>query len=133
MVADLSTKHYPVSGLFTQLAMSDAGPRYRLSEAQTAFYEEQGFLAGVRLLTDEQVDVLRSEVESLVAATGETRRLFYEYNSNESADPAKVLFHALGAWRVTPGFHDLLWNPAFLIPASQLLRGAVRFWHDQIF
>jgi ectoine hydroxylase-related dioxygenase (phytanoyl-CoA dioxygenase family) len=27
----------------------------------------------------------------------------------------------------------LLWNPAFLVPASQLLGGAVRFWHDQLF
>ncbi len=35
---------------------------------------------------------------------------------------------------MTPGFHDVLWNPAFVIPASQLLgnRG-VRFWHDQLF
>jgi len=31
------------------------------------------------------------------------------------------------------GFHDLLWHPAFLVPASQLLGGAVRFWHDQLF
>jgi ectoine hydroxylase-related dioxygenase (phytanoyl-CoA dioxygenase family) len=27
----------------------------------------------------------------------------------------------------------LLWNPAFVVPASQLLGGAVRFWHDQLF
>jgi ectoine hydroxylase-related dioxygenase (phytanoyl-CoA dioxygenase family) len=59
--------------------------------------------------------------------------LFYEYNSNESADPARVLFHALGAWRITRGFHDILWHPAFTVPASQLLGGAVRFWHDQLF
>jgi ectoine hydroxylase-related dioxygenase (phytanoyl-CoA dioxygenase family) len=32
-----------------------------------------------------------------------------------------------------PGFHDVLWNPAFTIPASQLLGGPVRFWHDQLF
>jgi ectoine hydroxylase-related dioxygenase (phytanoyl-CoA dioxygenase family) len=44
-----------------------------------------------------------------------------------------VLFHALGAWRITPGFHDILWNPAFTVPASQLLGGPVRFWHDQLF
>src|SRR6185312_3733320 len=61
------------------------------------------------------------------------RHLFYEYNSNESTDPNKILFHALGAWRVAPGFHDLLWNPRFLVVASQLLDGPVRFWHDQIF
>jgi ectoine hydroxylase-related dioxygenase (phytanoyl-CoA dioxygenase family) len=59
--------------------------------------------------------------------------LFYEFNSNESADPEKVLFHALGAWRITEGFHDLLWNPAFCVPAMQLLEGPVRFWHDQLF
>jgi ectoine hydroxylase-related dioxygenase (phytanoyl-CoA dioxygenase family) len=26
-----------------------------------------------------------------------------------------------------------VWNPAFLIPAAQLLASPVRFWHDQIF
>jgi hypothetical protein len=60
-------------------------------------------------------------------------RLFYEFHSNESTDPSTVLFHALGAWRLSPGFHDLLWNPAILMPTSQLIDGAVRFWHDQLF
>ena len=32
-----------------------------------------------------------------------------------------------------PAFHDSLWNPAFSAAASQLLGGAVRFWHDQLF
>ena len=59
--------------------------------------------------------------------------MFHEYHTNESTDPTRVLFHALGAWRITPGFHDLLWHPAFTVPASQLLGGAVRFWHDQLF
>jgi ectoine hydroxylase-related dioxygenase (phytanoyl-CoA dioxygenase family) len=59
--------------------------------------------------------------------------LFHEYHSNESQDPGAVLFHALGAWRTGPGFHDVLWSPAFLAPASQLLGGPVRFWHDQLF
>ncbi|HSE36085.1 MAG TPA: phytanoyl-CoA dioxygenase family protein, partial [Blastocatellia bacterium] len=56
-----------------------------------------------------------------------------EFNANESADPHKILFHALGAWRIKPGLHDLLWNPVFVDAAAQLLEGPVRFWHDQIF
>ncbi|MEZ6114614.1 MAG: phytanoyl-CoA dioxygenase family protein [Pirellulaceae bacterium] len=59
--------------------------------------------------------------------------LWYEYHTNESTDPNSVLFHALGAWRISPGFHDVLWHPAFTVAASQLLGGAVRFWHDQLF
>ncbi|MEM8710613.1 MAG: phytanoyl-CoA dioxygenase family protein, partial [Planctomycetota bacterium] len=58
---------------------------------------------------------------------------FYEYHRNESADPARELFHALGAWRASPVFHDLLRNPAFLLPAYQLLGSGVRFFHDQLF
>ncbi|HXB45399.1 MAG TPA: phytanoyl-CoA dioxygenase family protein, partial [Puia sp.] len=60
--------------------------------------------------------------------------LFYEFNSNESADANKVLFHALGAWRIATAFHDVLWNPRFVMAASQLLGDKpLRFWHDQLF
>src|SRR2546423_1637922 len=51
----------------------------------------------------------------------------------ESAVPSRVLSIALGAWRITRGFHDVLWQPGFMVPASQLLDGPVRFWHDQLF
>ncbi len=77
--------------------------------------------------------MLRRNPAELVDPAHPGNKLFYEFNSNESTDPSRVLFHALGAWRVSRGFHDILWNPAFLVPASQLLAGAVRFWHDQLF
>ena len=35
--------------------------------------------------------------------------------------------------KLIAAFHDLLWNPAVTVPASQLLSGPVRFWHDQLF
>jgi len=85
------------------------------------------------MLDDRQVESLRAEMAALIDPAHPGRPLFYEYNSNESSDPSRTLFHALGAWRVAAGFHDLLWNPSFLMPASQLLGGPVRFWHDQIF
>lgn len=130
---DLSTIHEPVAGMFEHPAGDRDWDCFRLTEAQLEFYDQEGYLAGVRLLTEAQVEQLRDELDQLINSDKTPRELFYEYNSNESEDPNKVLFHALGAWRVSPGFHDLLWNPAFLMPAAQLLNGPVRFWHDQIF
>jgi ectoine hydroxylase-related dioxygenase (phytanoyl-CoA dioxygenase family) len=132
MVADLSTRHEPV-GPFLDGTERDDWRQYRLSREQLDFFDRHGYLSGVRILSDEQVEVLRGELQDLVAADGPAKELFYEYNSNESVDPSRVLFHALGAWRIAAGFHDILWHPAFTVPASQLLAGAVRLWHDQLF
>ena len=133
MRGDLSVHHGPITELFRPPASADEWGRCRLTREQVEFYREHGYLAGVRVLDAAQVEALRAELRELAEPRHPLRHLFYEYHSNESGDPARVLFHALGAWRVAPGFHDLLWNPRFTVPASQLLGGAVRFWHDQLF
>jgi ectoine hydroxylase-related dioxygenase (phytanoyl-CoA dioxygenase family) len=133
MYEDLSFAHQPLTDLFPRPSTRSEWASYRLTEEDVHFFDEFGYLAGVPMLTSAQVDALRQELAALASPDHPGHGLFYEYNSNESADPSRVLFHALGAWRITPGFHDLLWNPAFLVPASQLLRGGVRFWHDQLF
>ena len=130
---DLSTHHEPITSLFPRVSAADDGARYRLTVEQLAFFEENGYLAGVRVLRNEQIDALRSELRDVADPAHPGHDLFYEFHSNESADPSRVLFHALGAWRIAPGFHDLLWHPAVTMPCAQLLGGAVRFWHDQIF
>jgi ectoine hydroxylase-related dioxygenase (phytanoyl-CoA dioxygenase family) len=130
MVEDLSNYHHPLTKLF---APANAWSSYRLTNEQVEFYRENGYVAGVRMLREEQLQALREELAVLVDPAHPGHELFYEFNANESADPQKMLFHALGAWRIKPGLHDLLWHPAFVVPASQLLGGAVRFWHDQIF
>ena len=132
MAGDLSLRHEPV-GAFGRAALAGDWARYRLSDEQVAFFHEHGYLAGVRILDEAQVEQLRRELAELADPVHPANKLFYEYNSNESADPARVLFHALGAWRIAAGFHDILWHPAFTVPASQLLEGGVRFWHDQLF
>ena len=133
MIDDLSAYHYPLTGLFPKPSTREEWEKYRLNESQVEFYQEHGYVSGIRILDERQVDALVEELAALTDSTQPARKLFYEYHSNESTDPAKVLFHALGAWRVAGGFHDVLWNPAFTVPASQLLGGAVRFWHDQLF
>jgi ectoine hydroxylase-related dioxygenase (phytanoyl-CoA dioxygenase family) len=133
MVADLSTHSRPLGGFFTPPSSPSEWQQYRLSDEQVRFFHEQGYLSGIRILSDEQVERLRGELQELFDPAHPGNDLFHEFHSNESPDPSRVLFHALGAWRIKPGFHDLLWHPAFTVPASQLLQGGVRFWHDQLF
>jgi len=129
---DLSLQHKPIGNL---LSTSDyhATAQFTLDEAQIRFFHDNGYLSGIRILGDDQVETLRQELAHLADPSRSGNELFYEFHSNESSDPDKVLFHALGAWRIAPGFHDLLWNRRFTVPASQLLNGPVRFWHDQLF
>lgn len=133
MPEDLSNRHQPLGGLFDLPSSREQWEQYRLSDEQVGFYHEHGYLPGIRILTDQQIEQLRTELAQFFDPQHSGRELWYEYHTNESSDPNKVLFHALGAWRIQPGFHDVLWHPAFTVAASQLLGGAVRFWHDQLF
>ncbi len=131
--ADLSLEHRLVGDLFHLPPDRAAWNQFRLTDAQVAHYHEHGYVSGIKLLEEDQVDALRAELAEWFNPDHAGRELWYEYHTNESNDPDTVLFHALGSWRIKPGFHDLLWNPAFTVAASQLLDGPVRFWHDQLF
>jgi ectoine hydroxylase-related dioxygenase (phytanoyl-CoA dioxygenase family) len=131
---DLSKIHQLVSDLFNYPTSPAEWDQYRLTEQQVAFFQENGYLANIKLLEEWQVAALNEELAAILNPGHPGHALFYEFHSNESADPQGVLFHALGAWRITPGLHDVLWNPAFVMAASQLLgERPVRFWHDQLF
>jgi hypothetical protein len=131
---DLSEIHHLVSDIFQWPKNPVDWEQYRLSEEQLHFFHENGYLADIPLLHEQQIERLRAELQELIDPDHPAHHLFYEFHSNESGNPDNILFHALGAWRISPGFHDVLWNPAFLMAASQLLGNeSVRFWHDQLF
>lgn len=133
-VKDLAEEHRLISDLFKLPQTSEEWDQYKLSEEQVSHFHEYGYLANVKMLDELQVEVLREELAEVVDPNHPANHLFYEFQSNESEDPNSVLFHSLGHWRITPGFHDILWNPAFIMAAYQLLENRpVRFWHDQLF
>ena len=137
MIRDLSEIHEPISGTGLPTGalakVGGRGPGTRITDEQVAFFHTNGYLAPVRILDDRQIEVLRDELVTLMDPSHPSHALFHEFHSNESTNPETVLFHALGAWRISEAFHDLLWNSAFVTPAAQLLGGPVRFWHDQLF
>src|SRR5438477_2713488 len=133
-VQDLSTVHQLVTDLFNWPVEKEQWDRFKLSREQIDFFNRNGYLAGIKMIDEWQIERLKKELGELADAKHPGHQLFYEFHSNESTDPSTILFHALGAWRITPGFHDVLWNPRFLVAASQLLGNVpVRFWHDQLF
>ena len=131
-MSDLSQRHEPVGALLDggdPAGQSGSG----LTAEQLGHFESQGYVSGIKILDAGQLAQLRSELEVFLDPEHKGRDLWHEYHVNENADPDAVVFHALGAWRISAGFHDLLWHPAFTGPAGQLLEGPVRFWHDQLF
>ena len=60
MAEDLSKYHAPVTRLFPAPARAAEWARYRLTDEQVAFYEENGYLAGVHVFDDAQVEALRA-------------------------------------------------------------------------
>ncbi len=133
-VKDLSHNHHLIGELFKWPETTSEWEKYKLTDEQVAFFNEQGYLANVKLLEEWQVDKLNEELIMIMDPDHPGNNLFYEFHSNESSNPDTVLFHSLGQWRLSQGFHDILWNPAFVMAASQLLgEKSVRFWHDQLF
>ena len=133
-IKDLADYHELVSDLFKQPKSREEWEQYRLTDEQVAHFHEYGYLAGIKLLEDDHIEVLRQQLTEVMDPKHPAHHLFYEFHSNESEDSDSVLFHSLGQWRITSGFHDILWNPAFVMAAHQLLENKpVRFWHDQLF
>lgn len=131
---DLSVYDYLIGDLFPKISAKEAWERFSLKQEQLDFFNEFGFLPRIKLLETHEVEQLKKELNEITDPHHPKNHLFYEFHSNESANEDDILFHSLGHWRVSKGFHDVLWNPRFVVAACQLLGNrAVRFWHDQLF
>lgn len=126
-LVDLANFHFPVSD-FLSLS-NDEWPitqemyeKYKLSDAQIEQYKTDGFIDNVKVLSDRQVERLKRDLDDIKDPQNPKNKLWHEYNENEAGkESGKVLFHSLGAWRISESFHDLIFHPAILVPTSQLL------------
>ncbi len=131
---DLAEYSKLVSNMFKWPETKSDWAKYRLSNEQVEQFNTIGYVSGIKLLEEDQVAQLNQELLSIMDPQHRNHDLLYEFHTNESEDPDRIIFHSLGHWRMTPGFHDVLWNPAFVMAAYQLLgEKGVRFWHDQLF
>lgn len=103
-----------------------------LSRNALDFYNEYGFVVCEQAIGAERLERLRKDLAEMMSTDFKHDGRFYEFHSNE-AENGGVLFHTLGAWRVSPAFHDLVFHSPIVEAAELLLGGPVRLWHDQIF
>jgi ectoine hydroxylase-related dioxygenase (phytanoyl-CoA dioxygenase family) len=104
-----------------------------LSDDQARFYNENGYLAPLRLLDDRQLQEMRHRLEMMIRD---------DYSrADELVSPPRVkagekprMIYFQGAWRVDDMFRDLVFSPRLTMALCQLLStDSVRFFHDQIF
>ncbi len=105
---DLSTIHQLISDVFRWPTSPKEWKEFELSKEQVDFFKTNSFISGIRLLDTQQVERIQTELTEVANPLHPGHSLFYEFHSNESTDPSTILFHALGAWRITEGLHDVL-------------------------
>jgi len=106
---DLSNYSSPISTLFEQPRNAAEWEQFVLTQDQIEFFRDNGYLSGIKILNHKQVDALNEELVRLQHGNKEDRKLFYHYESNESEDPNKVLFHAIV---INAMGHDTMRNTA---------------------
>lgn len=104
-----------------------------LNQEQINHFRTYGYVLGNRVLTDEQVEVLRAE----------TLRVIEQRDRSDVTQP--VLCHTFGKpeapvwqivniWMASPAFKEIIFNEQINQEMAQLIPDAntLRIWHDQI-
>src|SRR5215211_2986651 len=94
--------------------------QFELSEEQVRFYEENGYLAPLRLRDDRQLQEMRHRLETMIRD---------DYSrADELVSPPRVkpgekprMIYFQGAWRVDDLFRDLVFLPRLTTALCQLL------------
>ena len=103
-----------------------------LNEKQISQFQRDGFLLGERILNDEQVDELRSELA----------RVIEDRNNPNVPQPVSLanlggegsaIWQIVNIWNASPAFQRLVHHPVIAEEVTQLLDAReLRLWHDQI-
>ena len=132
---DLTYVHKLAGKLFPQPKTTKEWSKYALSQEQCDQFHVDGFLPGIKVANEEQVETLRQELELLYDRDHPDFAKWYAFDCDcPTEDPRDNLFHSLGAWRLSHAFHDIIWSPQIRMAAYQLLGGhSFSLLHDQLF
>jgi ectoine hydroxylase-related dioxygenase (phytanoyl-CoA dioxygenase family) len=106
-----------------------------LSEEQVRQFQRDGYLRGRSVLSDEHVDVLRSELQRVIDDDGkpDVPQPVLLRNLNASRPEAPV-WQIVNIWEASAPFRDLVICNQHIAQEMAQLTGAtqLRIWHDQV-
>jgi ectoine hydroxylase-related dioxygenase (phytanoyl-CoA dioxygenase family) len=105
-----------------------------LSQAKVNEFLSKGFLLGDRVLDDAQVDVLRAELDRVIAERDNRSKPQPVLARNLSGSPDKMIWQIVNIWEASEPYRELIYHPQVVEEIAQLTGGPdeLRVWHDQI-
>lgn len=104
-----------------------------LTDAQVATFEARGYLNGGQLLGDDEVEVLRGELDRVIAQKDRADVKQPVSLRNLSRNEAAPVWQIVNIWEASKPFEALLSHPKILEDMARLTGAkALRIWHDQI-
>ena len=103
-----------------------------LNQNQIDEFRTKGFLLGGCVVSSNQVDVLRDEINRVLAAQNADKRKPVRL-VNLASDPDSVIWQITNMWEASNPFRELIFNSKIVEEVVQLTGAAqLRVWHDQI-
>ena len=103
-----------------------------LSPAKIEEFGEKGFVLGGRVLGDEEVDLLRAELERVIEEQGSAVPQPVHI-VNLSGKPEAPVWQIVNIWEASEPYRRLTTNPVIVEEIAQLTGASqLRVWHDQI-
>lgn len=103
-----------------------------LTAEQIAQFHENGFLNGGHVIGDEEVDVLRAELERVIENQDMLERKPVRI-ANLSGKAEAPVWQIVNIWEASDAYRDLMCNRKIAEDVAQLTGASeLRIWHDQI-
>jgi ectoine hydroxylase-related dioxygenase (phytanoyl-CoA dioxygenase family) len=109
-----------------------------LNPSQIAEFNRNGCLLGERIISDSEIDELRSELDRVIRK-GQEKEGFAPDEpkpvliSNLSGRADSPVWQIVNIWQTSPAFERLIFNPQLSRGVSQLTgESDLQIWHDQI-
>ena len=104
-----------------------------LTETEVAKFKSDGFLAGGRVLSDDQVDVLRAEMERVIRDQNRADLPQPVMIVNLFGNPDAPIWQVVNIFHASRPFRELMFTQRIIEEVAQLSdANELRVWHDQI-